>query len=36
MIEKRKLVYEFKAEEWLDLLSSLPDIIAELDHDIAT
>ena len=34
-IGKRKLAYEFKAEDWLDMLSLLPDIIGELDHDIA-
>ena len=35
-ISKKRNVYEFKYEDWLDMLQLLPDIADELDHEINT
>ena len=34
-IPKRKFTFEYKPEDWLDMVTSLPELLEEMDIDLA-
>ena len=32
---KRKFTFEYKPEDWLDMVASLPELLEEMDNDLA-